>query len=401
MPRLTYQPSGMSRASRSAICTRDSGLHGGNVLTFSFTSAFTASSPSHRPKSPSQVTVLRHRRLAIRHVQHAVDVNSRRGDFFRIERAKFDDVLSLHDGQLGGCRHHRIEIARGRLVGEVAPAVSLPGLDQRHVAVQRFFQQIFAAANFPLFLAFGELGADGGRRIESRYAGTRGAHALRHGTLRHDFKLDTALAPELLKHHRIGRARKRAHDLSHVAGFQELGQTQMADAGIVGNDRQILGALLDETVDQDVRLANAAEAADEHDRAVGNTRHRFGHGFYDFVDHESFVVRHPEVRAERASKDTARAPPTAALRGSALRAEHLRVTDNKLSYPTTRIFRSPAKAGITSRAKRAKLSCASPPPPPLSRTYSTPRPRSFSSLRAISSGVPYSALSSLASRVSE
>src|SRR5580704_16271513 len=175
MPRLTYQPSGISRASRSAICTRVSGLHGGNVLTFSFTSTFTASS-------------LRHRRLAIRHVQHAVDVNSRRGDFFRIERAEFDDVLSLHDRQLGRRRHHRIEIARRRFVGQVSPAVGLPGLNQRYVAGKRFFQQIFAAANLPLFLAFGELGADGGRRIEGRNASAGGAHAFRHGPLRYDFK---------------------------------------------------------------------------------------------------------------------------------------------------------------------------------------------------------------------
>ena len=46
----------------------------------------------------------------------------------------------------GGHRHHRIEIARRRFVGEIAPAIRLPGFDQRDVAGQRFFQHVVAAA---------------------------------------------------------------------------------------------------------------------------------------------------------------------------------------------------------------------------------------------------------------
>src|SRR5579862_4492355 len=364
MPRLTYQPSGMSRASRSAICTRVIALQGGSVLTFSLTSALTISS-------------LRHRRLTVRHVQHAVDVNPRRRNFFRIERAEFDDVLSLHDRQLRGRRHHRIEIARGRPVGEVAPAVGFPRLDQRHVAGQRVFQNVFAAANLPLFLAFGELGADGRRRVEGRNAGPGRAHALRHRALRHDFKLDAAFAPERFEHNRIGGARERAHDLSHVAGFQKLRQPQMPDARIVGDNRQILGPLLDQTIDQHVRLADAAEAADEHDGAIGHPRHRLGHGSYDFVDHRTGCINRssPRKRGPRKSSTSLASRWIPAFAGM-----------SGIVYPTTRILRPSAKAGITSRANRARLSCASPPPPPLSNTYSTPSPRSFSSLRAISSG---------------
>ena len=40
-------------------------------------------------------------------------------------------------------------------------------------------------------------------------------------------------------------------------------------------------------------------------------------------------VRHPEVAAQRPSKDAARESRAVALRGSAQRAEHLRVTDHK------------------------------------------------------------------------
>src|SRR5487761_782204 len=99
MPRLTYQPSGISRASRTAISARVSGVYAGGVAAFSFVSALTVFSSGNR-------------RFAIGHVQDAIDVDSGRNDSFRVERAQIDDVLALHDRQLGCRRHHRIEIAR-------------------------------------------------------------------------------------------------------------------------------------------------------------------------------------------------------------------------------------------------------------------------------------------------
>src|SRR5580700_11302970 len=224
-------------------------------------------------------------------MQHAVDENSRRRDFLRIERAELDDVLALHDGQLRRRRHHRVEIARRRLVGEIAPAVRFPGLDQRDVAVERFLENIFAAVNLALFLAGGKLGADRRRGIERRNAGTGGAHALRHGALRHAFELDLAFTPQPLEHHRIGSARERADDFTYTAGIQELGETEITDAGIIGDHGEVLGALLDQAFDQRVRLADAAEAADQHDRTVTDAGHGLGHGLHDLVDHCDVFTR--------------------------------------------------------------------------------------------------------------
>ncbi len=65
-------------------------------------------------------------------------------------------------------RHDRIEIPAGRPIGQIAPAVRFPGLDQRHVAAERFLEQIFAAGDLALLLAGGELGADGGRGEKGR-----------------------------------------------------------------------------------------------------------------------------------------------------------------------------------------------------------------------------------------
>src|SRR5436190_3940903 len=109
MPRLTYQPSGMSRATRAAISLRARARY----LAITFTAASS-----------------RDGRFALGHVQHAIDIDSGSGDLFRIERTEIDNVLRLHDRQCRRRCHYGIEIARRGAVGQVAPAVRLPRLDQ-------------------------------------------------------------------------------------------------------------------------------------------------------------------------------------------------------------------------------------------------------------------------------
>src|SRR5215470_1336843 len=88
MPRLTYQPFSMSWAARQAICGRESGVI--NLLL---------------------------------NDHHAVDEDAGSMHAFRIDVAQVDDLLGLHDGQLGRHGHHRVEVAGGLAVREVAPAV--------------------------------------------------------------------------------------------------------------------------------------------------------------------------------------------------------------------------------------------------------------------------------------
>ncbi len=59
----------------------------------------------------------------------------------------------------------------------------------------------------------------------------------------------------------------------------------MPDTGVVAGDREILGALLDQAVDQSVRLTDGAEPAEQDDRAVLDTGHHIGHRLDDLVDH--------------------------------------------------------------------------------------------------------------------
>jgi len=115
----------------------------------------------------------------------------------------------------------------------------------------------------------------------------------------------------------------------------------MADAGIVGDHGEILGALLDQALDQRIGLADAAK---------------------------------PPINTTEPSRIPAIA---SAMLCTILLI--IRPLQRSQSYPTIRIGDVSATAGITSRAKRLRLSFAlsSTRPPPLSRTYSTPRPRSF------------------------
>ena len=65
----------------------------------------------------------------------------------------------------------------------------------------------------------------------------------------------------------------------------------MTDARIVGRDDKIAGALLDQPVDQRVRLADGAESADQHGGTVLDARHGVGHRLDDLVDHAWCFLR--------------------------------------------------------------------------------------------------------------
>src|SRR5689334_15461878 len=74
----------------------------------------------------------------------------------------FDQVLDLGDGDLGGGGHHGVEVAGGLAVHEIAPAVSLPGLDESEVGGESALHEVGAAIELAGFFVFGDHGADAG-----------------------------------------------------------------------------------------------------------------------------------------------------------------------------------------------------------------------------------------------
>src|SRR5947207_15964730 len=150
------------------------------------------------------------RRVAGFDVHHAVDIDAGSGHLLGRQLAEFGDVLRLYDRQLGRRRHDRIEVPPGVAIDKVAPTVGAPRLDQRNIAVNRVFEDVFAPVKDARLLALGELGARGGRRVEGRDAGGAGADALGHSTLRQDFELDVAAGIDFLEQDRTAAARQAA-----------------------------------------------------------------------------------------------------------------------------------------------------------------------------------------------
>src|SRR6185295_11084634 len=90
MPRLTYAPFGMSRATRAAIC--------------SFV---------NRCMSLGCGASRRHRLRGWRNLDHARDEDARGHDGFGIEVAEFHHLTHLGDGARSGGCHDRAEVAGG------------------------------------------------------------------------------------------------------------------------------------------------------------------------------------------------------------------------------------------------------------------------------------------------
>ena len=90
------------------------------------------------------------------HVDHPLDEDARRDDVVGIDLARLDQVLDLGYRHLGRGRHHRIKIARGLAIDEVAFGVALPGMHDRQVGDDAALHHVLLAVEFALLLAFGD-----------------------------------------------------------------------------------------------------------------------------------------------------------------------------------------------------------------------------------------------------
>src|SRR5258706_2662565 len=66
--------------------------------------------------------------LVFRALENGVDKNAGCMHFIGIELAKLDEFFDFGDDVIGGRCHHRIEVARGLAIDEIAPAVAFPRL---------------------------------------------------------------------------------------------------------------------------------------------------------------------------------------------------------------------------------------------------------------------------------
>ena len=79
-----------------------------------------------------------------------------RVDVVGVDLAGLDEILDLGDRDLAGGRHHRVEVARGLAVDEVALGVALPGVDEREVGDEAGLEHVVLAVELADFLALGD-----------------------------------------------------------------------------------------------------------------------------------------------------------------------------------------------------------------------------------------------------
>ena len=163
--------------------------------------------------------------------------------------------------------------------------------DQRQIALQGGFEQIFAALEHAAFLALGQLRADPGGGVEPGNAGAGGAHAFRQSALRVQLKLDLIGLVKRVEDVAAGRPRIGADHLAHTAGAEQRGQALGAAAGVVGDHRQIGRALVDQGVNQIIGQAGVAEPADQHGGTIGRALQRGDHVVANLIDrHQTSLI---------------------------------------------------------------------------------------------------------------
>ena len=190
------------------------------------------------------------------HMNDALHINAGRVDVVRVELAGGHEMLDLRDGDLAGCRHHRIEIARGLSEDEIALMIAHPGVDQRHIGDEPRLHDVILAIENARLLALGHQRAKTRLGVEGGNAGAAGANALGQCALRVELDLQFS-AQKLLREQLILADIGRDH-LLHLLRLQQDAKADAVHAGIVGDEGEVLCAGLFDGLDQ--RLGDAAEA---------------------------------------------------------------------------------------------------------------------------------------------
>ena len=163
-------------------------------------------------------------------------------------------------------RHHRIEVARRLPVDEVAFGVALPGVNQGDVGDEASLHHIGLVVEVADFLALGDHRADAGAGEEGGDPRAPGADALGERALRIEFELELARKIEIGED--LVLADVARDHLPDLAGFEQDSKADPVDAGVVGDEGQILRARFAHRLDQRLGDAAKAKSARHQDHAV-------------------------------------------------------------------------------------------------------------------------------------
>src|SRR4030088_3457935 len=202
----------------------------------------------------------------IRNVHNTFHEHARRDDVVGIDLAWLDQILDLGNGDLPGRGHHRIEIARGLAINEIALGISLPGMNDRKVGDQAALHHVALAIDLALLLPCGDQGPGAGRGEEGRDAAPASADTLGQRALR--IELDLELAGEILLREGLVLPNIGRDHLLDLPGVQQEAQSDAVDPGIVGDDRQVFHTGLANRLDQALRDAAQPQPPAHNQHAV-------------------------------------------------------------------------------------------------------------------------------------
>src|SRR5579863_3279760 len=216
-------------------------------------------------------------------IEHdALHENTGRMDRVRIELTGLDDLFDFDDRDLAGHRAHRIEIARGAAVDQIAGLVRLPGFDQRDVGRERRLEHVLTVAELARLLAFRDDRAIAGVREERGDARATRAQLLGERALRGEFELE--FAGQILTLELLVLADIRRDHLLDLQRRQQQAEAEAVDARVIADAGDALDARIAQRRDQ--RLGNAAqtETADGEGLPVlDDAFERGGRAWIDFV----------------------------------------------------------------------------------------------------------------------
>jgi hypothetical protein len=158
-------------------------------------------------------------------------------------------------GDLAGRGHHRIEVARGLAVDEVALGVAHPGMHDRKIGDEPALHDVALAVEFALLLAFCDLRPGARSREECRNARAAGAYALGERALR--IELDLQFVREILLREGLILPDVGRDHLLDLSGVEQKAESDPVGAAIVGDDGEVLNARVADR--QNELLGDAAE----------------------------------------------------------------------------------------------------------------------------------------------
>src|SRR5260370_11287231 len=213
-------------------------------------------------------------------MDQGLHVDPRRNDVVGIDIPRLHKMLDFGDGNFAGGGHHRIEVARGLAIDEVALGIADPGMDDREIGDEAALHDIVCALELALLLALRYLSPGPRSREECRNTGAARADALGQRALR--IKLDLEFTREILLRKRLVLPDIGRDHLLYLPAVEQNAEADTVDAAIVGDDGQVLHARL----------------ADRHDELLWNPANSASPGHYHHA-----VLHQPAKRGARIGID--------------------------------------------------------------------------------------------------